>query len=208
MKGMILQLLILCAVIATGYMAFYLRQPVQPATPVILPEKPPAAPSETYPPKKNRFSPTFTLLIDPTQLSNFGILGEGRGEDLAKQAINGTILDQLFTQLKIRKVKAIFFTGNIVSGVEQDNKKKLQPISYQKLSEDLAGFSDLYKGIFEGGTPFYPALGDREVMIKQSGNAFIEKFHLQGAQLLGDELLYTVSAGNAFFAVIGTDKFF
>lgn len=211
MKGAILQVLILCAVIAVGYLAFDLRQPVlqEPKVPESIPVVPAEvlSPKEIPAEKKRGAAATFTLLLDTTKTNNFGILGESRGEDFAEDPINTTILNQLLLQLKIRDVKAVFFTGNMVSGVEQGEKHASKPINAPKLSKDLQRFTDLYKSVFEGGTPFYPALGDREIMISSSAEKFIEQFHLQGAKAIGGELLYTVSAGDAFFAVIGTDQF-
>lgn len=57
-----------------------------------------------------------------------------------------------------------------------------------------------------GNIPLFPALGDREIVIKGSAKSFINEFKLQGAEIFDDELFYTVSAGDAFFAVIATDE--
>jgi hypothetical protein len=43
-------------------------------------------------------------------------------------------------------------------------------------------------------------------VIHQSAESFIDAFDLLGAKIIGKELLYTVSAGHAFFAVIATDE--
>jgi hypothetical protein len=208
MKGAILQILILCAVIVVGYLAFDWRQPVVPVQEA--PEKPAVSPEEHLPsiekPSEKKGTPTFTLLLDNKKTNYFGILGETRGQDFEEDPINSTVLNQLFLQLKIRNVKALFLSGNIVSGIIQEGKKKTKPISDQKLSKDLQHFFELYKSIFEGGTPLYPAMGGREVMIKNGAKQFIEQFHLYGARVVDNQLLYTVSAGDAFFAIIGTDE--
>lgn len=187
MKAKILQALIICAVIAASFFAIYHRSlPVE--------EEMQPLPS------------VFTLTIDTTKQSKFGFLGESRGDDLASQPFNSIVLSDLLTGLNNQDVKAIFFGGNLVSGVEKGIDGKAKPIDYQQLNQELKQFSVMYDRIFDKSTPFYPVLGDREVMISRGAEVFLNHFHLYGGLILNNSLLYTVSAGPSFFAVIATDE--
>ena len=193
MKSKIIQALIICAVIAAGILAVYLQKPIQPVTtPAIQVEQPP-------------IPTTFSLPVDAKKPVQIGILGESRGKDFHEDPINLDVLGQLLKALKIREVEAIFFTGNLVAGVDKKDPLN-QPVYNQKLKDSLEQFSVLYNGIFDDKVPFYPALGDRELLIPNSGQTFIDHFKLEGAIVLGNELLYTVSIGDAMFAVIATDE--
>lgn len=200
MKAKLIQAILILAVFVAAFLALYLQKPV-PQTQ----EK-----SQSWSKEKQKEEgvvriPTIILPIDTTRDSHFGILGEGRGTDFTDSQMNEEVLTQLFQELKIREVQAIFFNGNILSGLEKGNDRT-RPIDSTKLQQELNEFSNLYHNIFEEDVPLFPALGDREIAIPESSKGFIKEFHLQGAEILGGELLYTVSAGRAFFAVIATGE--
>lgn len=199
MKTKVIQTLIIVAVIIAAFLAFYLRRPVE--------VKPEVVPGKQQVKALSAEKPTFVLSIDTKKPALFGILGEARGDDSSEEPINTAVLNQLLEVLKIRQVQAIFFSGNLVSGVDKQNDSdSFKPINDESLENDLKQFSQLYDSILGSDLPFYPALGDREILIPNSAETFIKHFKLQGATLLGGELLYTVSAGRAFFAVIATDE--
>lgn len=199
MKAKIIQTLIICAVLVAAFLAFYLQKPSPAPSEKSLPQTDVikvSEPSET---------PTFILPIDTAKASHFGILGEGTEDDEEDQS-NTEVLSQLFQELKARNVQAVFFSGNIIKRMEKGIDGPPKPMEDEKLNEDLQQFSKLYHGVFGDDAPFYPALGDREIVISNSAKKFIDEFRLHGAKIQGDELLYTVSAGHAFFAVISTDE--
>lgn len=209
MRAKIIQTIIILAVIAACFFAFYLqRAPVSPEPtptieqPKIIPPKEKVKKEIPVPPY-----PTFVLPVDVQKDSHFGILGEGRGSDFADDHVNKEVLNQLFDELKVRKVQAVFFSGNTVAGVEKGQGGHAKPIDNMKLQEELTEFSQLYHNAFGNGVPIFPALGDREIVIPGSAKNFIDVFNLKGAEIFEEELLYTVSAGQAFFAVIATDEF-
>lgn len=191
----IIQALIICAVIATGYLAITMLKPVQTAQPSVpsVPVEQPPAPT------------TFSLPTDVKKPVQIGILGESRGKDFHEDPINLDVLGELLNALKAHQVEAVFFTGNLVAGFDK-NDPASKNVNGHKLNESLQQFSDMYKGVFNGNVPFYPALGDRELLIPNSAQAFIDHFKLEGAIVIGNELLYTVSIGDAMFAVIATDE--
>lgn len=203
MKYKILQTFILFLVILGGFFAFYMRKPVEgksrdlPAT---------LRSSEKSVSSLSNQTATFVIPIDIKKISHFGILGEGRGEDFSKDPVNTVVLNQLFEAMKVRDVQAIFFSGNLISGIKKEGVEGLKPIDTKTLEENLGQFSQLYDSIFEAKMPFYPALGDRELKISKGAETYLDHFHLDGADIVNGELLYTVSAGLAFFAVIATDE--
>jgi hypothetical protein len=206
MTTKIIQTLIILAVLTACFLAFYLQKPVSEQSET---EGKPESKEKTHFIEKTsplEKTPTFTLRIDEKNESRFGIIGEGRGNDFSEKSVNKEVLSQLFNELKVRNVQAIFLSGNTVSAVEKGEGGHAKPVDNQKLQEELLEFSDLYHSKFGNDVPVYPALGDREFVVQGSAKSFIEEFHLQGAKVLGNELLYTVSAGHAFFAVITTNE--
>lgn len=196
MTAKIIQTIIILAVLIAGFLAIYLQKPFS--------QQEKKQPEEIKAIIKTSPIPTISLPIDTMNESLFGILGEGRGSDFTNSQMNTEILNQLFDQMKQKEVQAVFFTGNIVSGLEKGNGQP-KPIDSKKLQNELKDFSKLYQDVFKEEIPLFPVLGDRETEIPGSAKEFIETFHLQGAQAFGGELLYTVSAGHAFFAIIATD---
>lgn len=197
------QTLILIAVLVTIFFAFYLRKPIT-SEPNLLPEQNVQSAIQN---DSTLVKATFTLPVDIKKSTHFGILGEGRDFDGSDQPINRAVLSQLFEVMKINQVKAIFFAGNLVSGVvKESEEEKFKPIDTATLKKDLQQFSGLYDSILGIDVPFYPALGDREILIPNGAEIFRDHFQLEGVLLLGEEFLYTVSAGQAYFAVIATDE--
>lgn len=198
MRSQVLQTIIIFAVMVAAFLAFYLRESV------LLPTK-----SSSISPKKVKervFSATFNLALDPKKTSRFGFLGEARADDSAEEPINFAVLNQLLDVMQAREVQAIFFAGNLLSGMQTESSGLVKPIDEQRVELSLQKFSTLYEGIFASKVPFYPTLGDRELQIPKSVETFIHDFHLQGALVKDGQFLYTVSAGQSFFAVITTDE--
>lgn len=156
--------------------------------------------------KKTGFSSNFTLPIDINNPSHFGIIGESRADDFSDEQMNLAILNQILETLNFREVQAVFFTGNLVSGLEKGSEDSQEPVSDQTLEKHLQQFSTLYESILGKNVPFFPILGDHETVISNAAITFMDHFHLKGTDILGEELLYTVSAGQAFFAVIATNE--
>lgn len=190
MKSAIIQTVLLLCVGFTAFLAFNLRKPVEQKTIEQTPVE------TVQPPQEERVEPkvvqqerkaTFILDVDPKLVSRFGILGESQG--------NVTVLRQLLEVLQQQEVRAVFFAGNLIA--ESTNQATLDP--------NLQAVSQLYQTIFKDA-PFYPILGDEEMRVEGSVNAFVKHFHLEDAASSGNDLLYTVSAGQAFFAIVATDR--
>lgn len=193
MKAKIIQTIIILAVIVAAFLAFYLKKPATQSVPTHVEMK------ETQEPAKA----TFVVPVDTAKPIHVGFLGGGKSNTSTNDYINSTVLNQLFEVLKVNQVQAVFFSGNLITRKEDD--EKVPPMDEQSFNEGLNRFSELYTSILDG-LPFFPTSGGQNTGIANTAEKFIDHFHLQGAKIIDGELLYTVSIGNAFFAVIATDE--
>jgi len=221
MKGKIIQILIIFAVGVAAFLALYLQQPrpekapIQPAVkesakeivPIPTPISIPALAPISIPTPEPKPSPLFTVKVDADKPIKIGIFGESREDDESEPGFNTVIVSKILKALKKNQAQAIFFMGNLVSGVEKSEKDKQSKIDVQQLEQKLKEFSSLYSGVFGADVPFFPVLGDREIAIADSAETFMEQFHLNGAVIIEKELVYGVSIGPAFFAVIASEIF-
>jgi len=193
MRGKIIQLLILLAVAIAAVLAIHMTRSHQVGEKRIVA----ALPAD--------FTPTFTVPVDLNESLDIGILGESRSDGSTDQMINTVVVAQLLEVLKIRQVKAVFFTGNLVSGVEKPGIEVSAQVHQQSLEHQLKQFFELYQSAL-GKAPFFPEIGDREIAIPGVVGKFVAQFNLKGVQVMDNALAYTVSIGPALFAVIPTDK--
>lgn len=201
------QIIIFCFVCLGVFFAFYLRKP--PAIEKVAKEPEEVIMPIKVPKQHQLTRATFTVSVDHGKSFNVGILGESRGDEAKDEMVNKDVLSQLLKALKDQKVKAVFFTGNLVSGVENDPENPDTPkkLDAKKLADQLKIFGGLYHSILGDTVPLFPAIGDREIAIPGAEQAFLNAFSLTGATLIGGDLAYTVSVGSAFFAVIATQEF-
>jgi hypothetical protein len=201
-----IETLIILAVAAVGFLVLYYRQAPPPAAPIEKIEE--QVEAKEPPPQKA----SFVVEVDSKETLHVGILGESRSERGQEEAVNSSVLRPLLQVLKDRKVNAIFFTGNLVAGISDEDAKNLHSESTPELdatlSLQLAQFSKVFDGVFGGKTPFFPTIGSREAASSKSSKTFLDHFRLENVQAFNDAAFgYTVSMGPAFFAVISTDEF-
>lgn len=206
MKIKIFQAFILIALCLGGFYALYYREYKAPLPPPATQEEKeqvlPAVPEEKV--EKAVVQPqeipsTITVNVDEKVSFSIGIFGESAGDE--SLPFNRQIISQFFKSLKEVQVKAIFLTGNIVSGTGNaslDNTQKPKVLEDQ-LGEFLAINQEW------NGAALFPTLGDREISIPGAAAVLINQFNLRGAKAFGRGLGYTVSIGPAFFVVLATE---
>jgi len=175
-------------------------------------EKPPQHLSQTVTEEHKapvQHTDIITVPHNPDQPIHVGILGEGQSVEAKNEGFNSTVLRQLFEVFKKRKVDAIFFTGDLVSGalIGKDNESHHSSIDI--LKEQLDKFSSILTNELGSKIPFFPALGSSEISIlKKHSEIFFNHFHLDdGVYFKNHTFAYGVSIGSAFFAVIPSDAY-
>lgn len=209
MKNNVIAFFILTAVALGGFFSIYFRKDVVPVTP----------PASVQPQKTS---------VEPLRI---GILGESRSDGSEELSFNQEILSKLFDVLDQHQAKVIFFTGDLTLGWSkpgQESKNTSQTIN-GKDSEDpltntwlekgysydptifgtqLKQFHLLFKNRFKEPIALYPIMGSHEAIGPDAKNIFEKEFHIKGIiPDADDQLGYTVSIGNAFFALIPTNYY-
>lgn len=156
---------------------------------------------------------------------NVAILGNSFST-YGKEGFNREILANFLSQIKKLKAKAVFFSGNLVNGLqmkpsdEKPGKKVEKDITGAPIfEEERFGYDkntfvdhlDLFYSIVDQilpDTPFYPVMGDSESVSAEAVELFKSRFNLDFAQVFDSkQLAYDVPLGNALFAVVSTDYF-
>lgn len=160
-----------------------------------------------------------------------GILGESRNDGLQDISFNREILSKLFKILNAHDVRTIFFTGNLTLGWSKPTNEtkpgdQKNIVSYSK---DMFGNDWMAKGFFYNPIvfrhqlkqfytfvnagfnypiSFYPLMGNHEAIGPETSEIFRDEFKLKDVVLSANgQLRYTVSIGNAFFAIIPTNYY-
>ncbi len=213
MKNKILTLCLLVLVAAGGFFSIYLR------------EKPPAVP-QTERAKIETQIPTSSQVED----LKIGILGESRSDGSEDLSFNQKILSELFQVLNERNISAIFFTGNLTLGwsktqeaAKEKPQKKNLDLSKNLLRNDWTAKGFLYdptifrsqlkqfytfvNSSFSYPIAFYPMMGDHEAIGLKATEIFEEELKVKSDNPSIDQISYSVSIGDAFFAVIPTNYY-
>lgn len=128
------------------------------------------------------------------------LIGDGRisGDE---EGINQEVLAKLFRRIKEDRPDAVFFTGNLITGLEQSTKEE----SLKKFADNLRVFSQLVKTYLGDNIPVYPVMGNHTFVNSQAVKIFREHFGIENTAPLEDyQLGYTVELGNAQFIVLAT----
>lgn len=167
-------------------------------------------PPETQPsPLPPAFVP-YIVQTDPDQQILIGFLGDGA----TQEGFNDKTLTKMYEIFKKQSVDAIFYAGNLVSGLEMPvpkttDTKPAKPFpSSQALKEQLEQFSKMYKEFFNGKVPLFPMMGGHETAVPNGEIIFREQFNLDNSVFFEDNTFaYSVAIGDAFFAVIPSDHY-
>lgn len=165
------------------------------------------------------------------RVTHVAILGGSRGDGKTEGFVNQNVLSRLLLQIQESHPKAVFFTGDLVLGLEAENK--LEPFksnqgSYRVEGPQLDNHGNLWKEdrfFYDSNSyrsqldtfttiinktlgkniPFYPVLGYFDSLGPDAAPIFREHFHLKN-QVRPDisELAYTVVIDNALFVLICT----
>lgn len=142
---------------------------------------------------------------EPTEEVRIAILGNSSTENNGPPGFNEEVLGRLLNNIKRDKAEAVFFLGNMVSGVEKTaTGYAYSNDTYRKELATLHGL--VIKKL--GATPFYPVAGEKEIQSTEALGIFRNEFSLQKAITVDHGvLLYTVAIGNAYFVVLQTNYF-
>lgn len=131
------------------------------------------------------------------------ILGDSSTPENDKQGFNSEVLALLLDNIKKRDVNAVFFTGNLTSSTVKKGDKSVYNSEFY--GKQLLAFHALVKKML-GAIPFYPMVGEQDVMGPDALKLFRDQFNLGKAVTINDgALVYSVSIGNAYFIVLQTD---
>jgi hypothetical protein len=109
-------------------------------------------------------------------------------------------LEKLFTSIKSKQPNAVFFTGNLVMGLE--NSKSYNADQFKKNLVDFSKIKDAYLG---KDIPFFPTLGNHQQASFDMIEIFREHFNIQKISPRPPyHLAYTVPVDAADFIVLAT----
>lgn len=109
-------------------------------------------------------------------------------------------LEMLFRSIKSQKPNAVFFTGDLIMGLE--NSEKMNPEVFKK---QLEYFSNVKNKFLGKEIPFYPTLGNHRQVSYDIVETFREHFNIQNISPRPPyHLAYTVSIDDAEFIVLAT----
>lgn len=167
------------------------------------------------PEKVQNQPPAVTTPAPPKepQYIRVGILGESRSDGSGSKPYNEEVVVKLFQVLKEQKVQAVFVTGNFVFGwtksqTAQTDDSNTNVYSDTAFRNQLLSFAQLFQRFFGDTVKLYPMMGSHEAIGPDVAKVFRDVFNLQENTLLGNDFVaYSVSLGNAFFAVFPTDYY-
>lgn len=206
MKNKILACLVIVSVVLGGFFAMYLKKEAVPPEPRV--------PNVPRAPESLRI----------------GILGESRSDGSNDLSFNQEILTKLFDVLNKLDVRVIFFTGNLTlgwskpQGVASENIQQMNNNYYKDSGNDwiakgflydpiifrsqLRQFYTLINSSFSDSIAFYPMMGSHEAIGPHTSEIFQDELKIKNTiSSAKDQLGYTVSIGNAFFAIIPTNYY-
>ena len=129
------------------------------------------------------------------------IVGEGAGVRREPSEPDWEVLGQIFHQMKTEKPRAVFYTGNLISGLEQNTSAE----SSQKLRQILVKFSELAKIHLGGEIPVYAVMGNHTFVNSQAVAIFRQHFGIENAAPLEPyQLAYDTYLDGVQFVVLAT----
>jgi len=171
-----------------------------PATPVV--EK-----------KTESSVPDITVPVESKDMIIVGIFGESRGDEEKGEATNTTVFKKFLSIFKKKEANAVFFSGNLLSGIYKpvtkkgDSKSVSAAIDHAQLNAELQETAKLIHSHLGPKIPFFPVLGTHEVNLEGVVDSFREAFNLKLGEAFEQMTLgYTVSIGNTLFVLIPTDS--
>lgn len=160
-----------------------------------------------------------------------GILGESRSDGSQDFSFNREVLTKLFKILNEHHVHTIFFTGNLTLGWSKLTNETVAESQKNKVShsKDMFGNDWTAKGFFydpiifrhqlkqfytfvnlsfNDPIAFYPLMGNHDAIGPKTSEIFRDELKLKDVAISANgQLRYTVSIGNAFFAMIPTNYY-
>ncbi|MGZ3708847.1 MAG: metallophosphoesterase family protein [Bdellovibrionota bacterium] len=150
------------------------------------------------------------------------VLGDSRGD--APTGVNEQELRALNARIAPIRPSAVFFTGDLVLGLEKEEDDDHDPsdlhadapghwkktgyiYSSKVFARQLDGFAKIMKDGL-GAIPFYPGIGNHDAIGPDAVKTFRAKFPPPNAAPLdGAHLAYSVDVGSAHFVMLATDYY-
>jgi 3',5'-cyclic AMP phosphodiesterase CpdA len=161
------------------------------------------------------------------------ILGDSRSDGKeGAGGVNDKVLSKLFAMIRERKPRALFFSGDLTLGLEEEEVAEdlyhenaptpATPNSPQgdhwaqegfvydskAFKESLDHFSALQKQYLGPSIPLYPLIGNHEAVGPDAVKIFKDHFGItHEAPLDSAQLVYTVELGRSLFIILATDYY-
>jgi hypothetical protein len=161
------------------------------------------------------------------------ILGDSRSDGKeGVEGVNDKVLSKLFTMIKKDKPRALFFSGDLTLGLEDEEveeslyqeKASAPPAQVNKQGDhwakagfiydgkaykkSLKFFSTLQKKHHGPSIPLYPVIGNHEAVGPDAIEIFKKHFGItHQAPLDSAHLAYTVEVGKSLFIILATDYY-
>lgn len=161
------------------------------------------------------------------------ILGDSRGEGKGgDEGVNSAVLAKLFSMIREKKPQALFFSGDLTLGLEEEDEENYDKeetsspsVKQGKLPGDhweqagfvydgiafkksLENFSSLQKTHLGPFVPLYPLMGNHEAVGPDALKIFRDHFGITHEAFLDSPYLaYTVEIGKNLFIILATDYY-
>ena len=130
------------------------------------------------------------------------ILGSGGAKEESGE--RHEVLAFLLKQIKEQKPAAVFYTGNLIGGLEQ----RTTPESIREFKVILNSFSDLVATHLGKDIPFYCVLGNHTFVNSEAVSIFRRHFNIvDPAPLASNQLAYAVVLDGVQFVVLVTGQY-
>lgn len=131
------------------------------------------------------------------------ILGDS-GANNEEESFQSEIFANLLYRIKQEKPDAVFFIGNLISGLEQNTS----PAGIRAFQQKLNNFSKLVAENLGTNIPLYPILGNQTLVNTEAISIFRNHFKIvSSAPLEPYQLAYIVMLDNVQFVVLATGYF-
>lgn len=153
--------------------------------------------------------PTFKISVNENEAFNVGIFGESLGFDIKTESYDQEVLLNFFKMLQGRQALAIFFTGSFISNVKQERLAETSNSANVNLYRSLP-LNNQYRALTSnpelknGVIPLFPTLNSNDKA--DDARLVAKQFDLAEPGVFDENFGYTVSIGQAFFAVITTES--
>lgn len=128
------------------------------------------------------------------------MIGSG-SENNSEKSLHEKALKEMFEHIKEDNPDAVFYTGSLIFGLEQN----VNPENLEIFRERLQSFSQLAEKYLGDEIPIYPVIGNHWVVNPEAVQIFREHFHLGNAAPLEPyQLDYLVFLDQVQFIVLAT----